>query len=136
MEQQQIHIQIEKSEALSTRKKSNVQLLPFKIHADCEAKVEQYFNNFVQKSENGQLSGSFRGYPLKGQTIEVPKGYKGVIFHESKCMQKERNLYAVNNFDTITYWNWSKIPSKNDAIMQALDWIDIAEALHSPINEE
>lgn len=53
MEQQQIHIQIEKSEALSTRKKSNVQLLPFKIHADCEAKVEQYFNNFVQKSENG-----------------------------------------------------------------------------------
>lgn len=49
-------------------------------------------------------------------------------------MQKERNLYAVNNFDTITYWNWSKIPSKNDAIMQALDWIDIAEAVSKIYN--
>lgn len=57
-----------------------------------------------------------------------------MIFHESKCMQKERNLYAVNNFDTITYWNWSKIPSKNDAIMQALDWIDIAEAVSKIYN--
>lgn len=44
---------------------------------------------------------------------------------------KNRNLYCTENFSQFTYWNYDKVPSKNDALVAALDWIDIAEAVSS-----
>lgn len=41
----------------------------------------------------------------------------------------DRKFYVVNDFNRIIYWNWDKVPSKNDTFSQALDWIDIAEAV-------
>lgn len=41
----------------------------------------------------------------------------------------ERNIYATGTFKDFTYWNYDKIPSKTDAFISALDWIDIAEAV-------
>lgn len=42
---------------------------------------------------------------------------------------KSRNLYCTGTFSRFTYWNYDRIPSKNDALAAALDWIDIAEAV-------
>ncbi|XP_011136059.1 ribonuclease H2 subunit C isoform X2 [Harpegnathos saltator] len=78
---------------------------------------------------------SFRGYPLQGKKITVPAGYKGMIFMENKKTDtegKNRNLYRTGTFSQFTYWNYDRIPSKNDALSAALDWIDIADALHTP----
>lgn len=80
------------------------------------------------------LLGSFRGYPLKGKVVENPKEYVGLVLHESvKPMtdKEDRRFYVVHTFDSIVYWNWDKVPSKNDAIDQAFTWIDIAEAVSS-----
>lgn len=41
----------------------------------------------------------------------------------------QRNLYSNKIFSEFTYWNYDKMPSKNDALAAALDWIDIAEAV-------
>lgn len=75
---------------------------------------------------------SFRGYPLQGKKITIPSGYKGITFLERKKPEVEnveRNLYSTGTFSSFTYWNYDKLPSKNDALAAALDWIDIAEAV-------
>lgn len=75
---------------------------------------------------------SFRGYPLHGKKITIPSGYKGVTFLERKKPEVEnveRNLYSTGTFSSFTYWNYDKLPSKNDALAAAFDWIDIAEAV-------
>ncbi|KAJ8929290.1 hypothetical protein NQ314_018045, partial [Rhamnusium bicolor] len=120
-------------------KNSNIQSVPFKIHADCDAKVAKYFDNYVKTTEDKTFKGSFRGYPLRGKKVDMPEGYLGLVLHESIKPARdkdERKFYVINNFTNITFWNWDKIPSENDSIIQALQWIYVAEALHSPILEE
>ncbi|XP_044752261.1 ribonuclease H2 subunit C [Coccinella septempunctata] len=113
----------------------NIHSIPFNIHADCDADVSKYF---YQSSENELKYASFRGYPLIGKEIKLPEGYKGVVLHETirpSVETQDRKFYILHTFNKFTYWNWGKIPSPNDALVQAIDWIDIAEALHSPITE-
>ncbi|VEN39336.1 unnamed protein product [Callosobruchus maculatus] len=131
-----IHIQPKTQFA---KENSKLQSMPFKVHADCDAKVEQYFNNYVKTTEDNNLKSSFRGYPLLGKEVSVPDGYVGLVLHESikpSTDKEERKFRITNTFSNITFWNWDKVPSKNDSITKALEWIDIAEALHSPIVEE
>lgn len=134
-----IHIQSGKNELKCVRKKIKTQSIPFKLHADCDAQVNNYFNNYVKCGEDSILKTSFRGYPLRGKNIDVPDEYTGLILHESirpSREKDERKFYVVGEFSEITYWNWDKSPTLNDPFSQALQWIDIAEALHSPILEE
>lgn len=42
---------------------------------------------------------------------------------------KERNLYCTGTFSQFTYWNYDRIPSKNDTLVAALDWVDIAKVV-------
>lgn len=75
---------------------------------------------------------SFRGYPLNGTIVKVPEGYKGITFYEENKPEDpkiKRDLVSTGGFTNFTYWNYDKLPSKNDAIISALNWIDIAEAV-------
>lgn len=117
------------------QKESELHLLPCKIHGDESAKVSSFFKPYIRKISDEYYECSFRGYPLQGKIVTVPSGYKGMTFVESKktdTENKNRNLYRTESFSKLTYWNYDKVPSKNDALTAALDWIDIAEALHSP----
>lgn len=136
-----IHIQVGKNNVQISKEafRAHVQSIPCTIHCDASGKVKEYFDTYVKADNDNVLSASFRGYPLKGKCVELPDGYKGLFLHETlrPCTDKEeRKFYASKSFDSITYWNWDKVPSKNDLIYQAMDWIDIAEVLHSPIMEE
>lgn len=54
------------------------------------------------------------------------------MFTESKrtdAENKERNLYCTGTFSQFTYWNYDRIPSKNDPLAAALDWVDVAKAV-------
>nr|CAI5845591.1 unnamed protein product [Callosobruchus analis] len=44
-----IHIQPKTQFA---KENSKLQSMPFKVHADCDAKVEQYFNNYIKTTED------------------------------------------------------------------------------------
>ncbi|XP_060519243.1 ribonuclease H2 subunit C [Cylas formicarius] len=134
-----IHIQSGKNSLDCSIKHSKVHSVPFRIHADCDAPVSRYFEPYVKETQGNVLKGSFRGYPLRGQKIAIPDGYIGLMLHENirpTIKKSERKFYIVNNFNEIVYWNWDKMPSRNDAFIKALDWIEISEALHSPITEE
>ncbi|XP_012260876.1 ribonuclease H2 subunit C [Athalia rosae] len=128
-----IHLNLKK-ELLSNETESVLHLMPCDIHGDEAAHVSSYFTPYIRKLDDEHLTTSFRGYPLQGKTIILPKGYMGFILHESKILEsevRERNLFATGKFSQFTYWNYDKLPSKNDAVITALEWIDIAEALHS-----
>lgn len=133
-----IHLQTGNNELKTNRKKIKVQSMPCKILADCDAKVSEYFDNYV-KNEDEILKSSFRGYPLRGIKLKVPEDYVGIMLQETIRPSREndeRKFYVVGEFCEITHWNWDKKPSVNDPFAQALQWIDIAEVLHSPILEE
>lgn len=134
-----IHIQTGKNELKSNRKEIAVQSVPFKIFADCDAEVSKYFDNYVKCGDDNILKTSFRGYPLRGNKIKVPEEYVGLMLHETirpSTEKDERKFYIVGGFSEITFWNWDKSPIVNNSLAQSLQWIEIAEALHSPIVEE
>ncbi|KAJ8922456.1 hypothetical protein NQ315_004403 [Exocentrus adspersus] len=134
-----IRIQTGKHQIQDNSKDSNVQSLPCRIHADCDASVAQYFDNYVKTKEDGTLSGSFRGYPLRGKKVQVPEGYSGLVLHESSRPsddKEERTFHVAGKFEEMTFWNWDKATGDGDGITRALEWIEIAKALHSPIEGE
>ncbi|KAL3271731.1 hypothetical protein HHI36_022201 [Cryptolaemus montrouzieri] len=110
--------------------------IPCKIHADCDAPVSKFFIPSINK--DGVMKASFRGYPLIGTEVKIPEGYRGVVLHETvrpATETEERKFYIINSFDKFNYWNWGKAASKNDSLIKAMEWIEIAEALHTPIQE-
>ncbi|XP_032681238.1 ribonuclease H2 subunit C [Odontomachus brunneus] len=118
----------------ASQKDSELHLMPCKIHGDESAKVSSFFKPYIRKVDEEHYECSFRGYPLQGKKVTVPAGYKGMTFVENKKTDtegKNRNLYCTGTFSQFTYWNYDRIPSKNDALSAALDWIDIADALHT-----
>ncbi|XP_071578590.1 ribonuclease H2 subunit C [Temnothorax nylanderi] len=113
---------------------AELHFMPCKIHGDETANVSSYFKPYIRRIDEGYYDCSFRGYPLQGRKVDVPAGYRGMMFTEAKkadTENKERNLYCTGTFSQFTYWNYDRIPSKNDALAAALDWVDVAKALHS-----
>jgi Ribonuclease H2 non-catalytic subunit (Ylr154p-like). len=67
-----------------------------------------------------------------GKVVILPKGYKGIVAQETMKPMKEgaeRNIHVMHTFTSFMYWNWDKPPSLNDALLSALDWIDVSEAV-------
>ncbi|XP_026325353.1 ribonuclease H2 subunit C [Hyposmocoma kahamanoa] len=107
--------------------------IPCKIDENGTANVRKYFEPYINSNDNGELTATFRGHPLDGIKMNVPEGYRAVVVTEAKrplAEDAERRFQVAGGFKQFTYWNWDKKPSKNDNLVKALDWIDIAEAIH------
>ncbi|XP_063232382.1 ribonuclease H2 subunit C [Bacillus rossius redtenbacheri] len=118
---------------------ADIHYMPCKIHSDGEAKVSSYFKPYIIKGEDGVLQASFRGYPLNGCMVAMPKGYRGIVLKESLKHETdgvERNIHVTYEFDSVTFWNWDRTPSRNDAFIAAFDWVDVSEALHTPLEDK
>ncbi|KAF5296393.1 hypothetical protein FQA39_LY12512 [Lamprigera yunnana] len=126
-----IHIQGGKDIKPSTG--DEIQLMPFKIYADADAEVSKFFTPYVKVDEDFNYMGSFRGRPLVGRKLILPKGYEGLILNERiapETENAERNFYITNKFESFVHWNWDAKVGASDPIMQVLDiWIDVAEAV-------
>ncbi len=61
----------------------------------------------------------------------MPNGVLGVVYEENKTKLSDTNrTLRVNSvFDEYVYWNYDKIPSDNDALIKALDWIEISKSV-------
>lgn len=78
------------------------------------------------------MTNALRGFPLAGCKLTVPKTHEGVIFQESHRSLGEdvdRNFKIKAVFNEFTYWNYDKIPSKEDKLNQALQWNEFADAV-------
>ncbi|XP_050676336.1 uncharacterized protein LOC126973166 [Leptidea sinapis] len=108
------------------------QYIPCKIEADGTANVSQYFEPYVNDNGNGELTATFRGHALDGVIVPLPEGYRGAMLteaHRPLSEDSDRKFHVASLFKDIMYWNWDKKPSKNDNLVKALEWIDIADAV-------
>ncbi|KAM7342321.1 ribonuclease H2 subunit C [Cochliomyia hominivorax] len=112
--------------------------LPAKIQGDGQANVEKYFDPYTRK-DHGILTNALRGYPLQGEILKVPDGYKGLVLQETRKPldeEADRTLRIKGCFEDFTYWNYDKIPSLSDGYKQALKVLNLAEVLSEPCAEE
>ncbi|KAF4526214.1 hypothetical protein B566_EDAN001899 [Ephemera danica] len=106
-----------------------VHYMPCKINFDGPANFSKFIH--VQESDNDVLLASFQGHPIMGKEIKVPEKYVGLILEKSKNFEStdEKKVFATHAFDSFVHWNWDKVPNKNDVLVKALDWIEIAEVV-------
>jgi len=126
-----------------------VHLLPCKIHtrkpgSDCQtltAPVDRYFCPYTKAARDDGTKlwhSSLRGKPLTGVKLSMPDGYVGVL-----CVSKDddgcRNAVDDSTAEVesiageitpqLMYWNWDRIPTREDPLLSALDWVRVSEAI-------
>jgi len=130
-------LKIEKSILEKNVKEDHVQFLPFSVKFNGETEVESRFSSQTTFDKDKHcLVNSFRGYPLEGERLKIDENYRGVVIDTGRpSITAKENVRAVCTFDSLTFWNYDKIPGENDNYQQALQWMKVSEALHAPAEE-
>ncbi|XP_058116038.1 ribonuclease H2 subunit C [Anopheles ziemanni] len=116
-----------------------LQYIPATIEGDGPANLEKFFTPYTDTLPDGTLQNALRGYPLLGKRKTLPEGYTGVILQETKkplSSDEDRTLTFGGAFREFTYWNYDRNPSRNDPFEKALNWLQLAEVLHSDGQDE
>ncbi|CAF1084091.1 unnamed protein product [Adineta steineri] len=104
---------------------SNVYSMPFSIDipSTITSDIKRHFTNsiHVNNDNNNKLEASFRGRPLNGEHIDIPKDYNGIL---------TKSLTPVSSFDKLTYFNLDCSTTKNDCIVRSIEWLSLAKILH------
>ena len=109
---------------------------------------------------DGNLESYFRGRKLRGQEVDLPQGYRGVIVKEAgkektatqshdkgdgdgdgdgeeegeEDQEEATMLKEVGSFEKIVVWNHESMVNGDDAFVKGVsEWIDFAEAVSLPI---
>lgn len=81
---------------------------------------------------------SLRGKPLTGVQLDMPDGYVGVLCHgvskngggETNPGDPAADLVADGDVNgRFMYWNWDRVPTRNDPLLAALDWLLVSDAI-------
>lgn len=122
-----------------------------------KAPVDRYFRPYTKGAEstknpmvdaitdkndsaNSNLwQASLRGKPLKGVKIDLPEGYVGVLCNSSNSKADGNDSVTSMNFiaddkegdfiQQFMYWNWDRVPNREDPLLAALNWIHLSEAI-------
>ncbi|XP_060855987.1 uncharacterized protein LOC132933719 [Metopolophium dirhodum] len=126
-----------------------VHLLPCKIHTrkpggdrqTSTAPVDRYFCPYtkaVTDDESALWHSSLRGKPLTGVKLSMPDGYVGVLCvgkdDDGSGNEIDGSTSAVESIagevtQQLMYWNWDRIPTREDPLLSAFDWMRVSEAI-------
>ncbi|KAM9740823.1 ribonuclease H2 subunit C [Menidia menidia] len=126
------HLQVS---SVGQAKQEPVHLMPCEIEHNGPAKVSEFFTS-TTKDHKQEKTVSFRGRGLKGQEIALPQGYTGLVLKEINkpgSDQEDRTVRASSVFDSLTYWNLETPPNSDDTVVMAMDWPELADAIHGPV---
>eukprot|EP00505_MAST-04D_sp_SCG-Rhode-Island_P000220 Stramenopile-MAST_4_protein_220 len=134
-----------------------VHRLPCRIDYDGPARVEEYFHpQYIdsddetgveegqegasgrKKGQEGLMEASFHGRRLVGRRLALPQGVTGVTLAQvsSRANASCANFAVTDNvFDHLVHWNHDIPPTNEDHLPKAFQWFDVANALHSPLEE-
>merc|ERR1711976_443368 len=110
-------------------------LLPCHVDYDGQCKANEFFHNCTREKTGEGYIASFRGRPLDGKSVRIPEGFTGYVLEEPRKEfgeEENRTFRAVKKFKEFTLWNLDKPPSDYDKYPNAMKWIDIAAAIHTP----
>ena len=77
---------------------------------------------------------AFRGRTLRGAEVTLPAGFSGYFVRNSgsgKGVDDSEHVEAVRAFQSFTYWNHDLPPSMLDEVPQMMEWMHMADILHS-----
>ncbi|XP_076148360.1 ribonuclease H2 subunit C [Alosa pseudoharengus] len=123
--------------SVSRADKLPIHLLPCEIEHDGPAEVSQYFTSAV-KDRKHELTVSFRGRGLKGQEVNCPQGYTGLVLkqvHKPSSDQEDGVVNVSSVFHDLTYWNLEIPPSSDDGVVMAMAWPTLADAIHGQVED-
>jgi len=127
-----------------------VHLLPCKIHTrkpgddhqTLTAPVDRYFCPYTKAATDDEAAlwhASLRGKPLTGVKLAVPDGYVGVLCvggedEGSRNVVDDTTTKATESIagevtQQLMYWNWDRVPSREDPLLSAFDWVRVSEAI-------
>uniref|UniRef100_A0AAV2MK27 Uncharacterized protein n=1 Tax=Knipowitschia caucasica TaxID=637954 RepID=A0AAV2MK27_KNICA len=115
---------------------ASVHLMPCVINHNGPAQITEYFSATVKDCKH-EKTVSFRGRGLKGKEISCPQHYTGLVVKEVNrpgSEHEDRTVRVSSVFDKLTYWNLETPPSSDDTIVMSMDWPELAEAIHGPVN--
>ena len=111
-------------------------VLPFSLKHSGPAPVSSFFLSTVHAVSTGDQRASFRGRPLCGHVVPVPRGFVGVVLQQQQQQQGQQKqqqplpFSSVSSFRQITSWKWDA-NTTNDQLSAAFSWPDISAAIHS-----
>nr|XP_020450739.1 ribonuclease H2 subunit C isoform X2 [Monopterus albus] len=124
--------------SVSQAQRAPVHLMPCEIEHNGPAQVSQYLTA-TTKDRKYEKTVSFRGRGLKGQELSCPQGYTGLVLKEvvdkPGSDQEDRTVRVSSVFDKVTYWNLETPPNSDDTVVMAMDWPELAEAIHGPVED-
>eukprot|EP01038_Epipyxis_sp_PR26KG_P010557 gene10557-14183_t len=122
---------------------SIVHYLPCSIDYDGPAPIKSYFmvedfnqkrenENNIEKSESGFKRSRIRGRELIGQDIILPSNIRGLNMVKSEISTNDGcvKFDSAGLFQKITVWQHD-VPPDLTPINDLLDWIEIANTIHS-----
>ncbi|KAL6480127.1 hypothetical protein MHYP_G00111600 [Metynnis hypsauchen] len=122
--------------SLSQADKSQLHFLPCEVEQDGPADVAKFFTPTV-KEHKCEKTVSFRGRGLKGQEVNCPQGYTGLVLKEVQrpsSDQEDRIVKVSSVFHNFTYWNLETPPTSDDCVVMAMAWPKLAEMIHAPVD--
>ncbi|KAI7801856.1 ribonuclease H2 subunit C [Triplophysa rosa] len=117
--------------------KPQVHLFPCEIEHDGPAEVSAFFTPTLKERKH-EVSVSFRGRGMKGQELNCPQGYTGLVLKEVQkpaSDQEDRIVKVSSVFHNFTYWNLETPPTSDDGVVMAMEWPMLAEAIHGPVDK-
>lgn len=99
---------------------------------------------------DGKLEAYFRGRKLRGQEIDVPQGYRGVVVQEAgkertafrttdrgglevegdEELEEDTVLNEIGSFEKVIIWNHESMVDGDDAFVKGLsEWIGFAQVV-------
>ncbi|XP_005100510.2 ribonuclease H2 subunit C [Aplysia californica] len=122
--------------SLGSAKEATCHFMPCTIDHDGEAKVSGFFSQTFSSDSSNGMTASFRGRPLNGVKIDLPTGYTGYVLQEPRAQsteEEDRHLVVTDTFKKFSAWNLDKKPTSDDIVQRAMQWVDIADAIHRPV---
>lgn len=80
--------------------------------------------------KNPILTASFRGRPLQGKKLDLPESYQAQVVINNSDRSK-----TTKSIKELYYWNWDEIPNKDDKVVKALQWIELAKVMHDGLTD-
>lgn len=104
------------------------------------SKTEPSTDDVADKNVDTTLwHASLRGKPLTGVELDVPHGYVGLLCNRTSSKAENANSTIIGDLvaddscgdvlKQLMYWNWDRIPSREDPLLSAFDWVRVSEAI-------
>ena len=126
--------------SVSTTSPSSLQYIPATIEHNAAEPIHAYFTQFIHENEDKKcLETTLQGRPLEGEVIKMPEGHECVVVQMGRTAKEEDDVKVarvVKRTEGFTCWNYDRVPSDQDQLRQAMQWMKMATLMHCEEEEE